>query len=284
MELHNAARLRLRFAIAHHRASRLQRFRQNGGTHRQGIAFSYVRPQSAGTGAITSKEALMRNTLLATVAAVALAAGTVAVSAQGMSPGASPPAAAPTNPSTTAPPEKMDKSSPGAQKGAPAGERSTTGQGRPEGGQGQMDRGGQAQQPRTGQEGQQPRQEMQREGQQPRQDMQREGQTPRAGQGQNQQQTGQGGATSGSVSFTTEQKTKIRQTVLQSSNAPRVTNVNFDIKVGTAVPRERVKLVEVPPPLIEIHPQWRGFLYFVVNDEIIIVDPKTYRIVAVIEV
>ena len=221
----------------------------------------------------------MRNTLLATVAAVALAAGTVAVSAQGMSPGASPPAAAPANPSTTAPPEKMDKVPPGAQKGAPAGERSTTGQGRPEGGQGQMDRGGQAQQPRTGQEGQQPRQEMQREGQQPRQDMQREGQTPRSGQGQ--PQTGQGGATSTSASLTTEQRTKIKETVLKTSSVNRVTNVNFNVSVGTVVPKS-VHLVAVPQEIIVIHPAWRGFLYFVVNDEIIIVEPGSLKIVAVI--
>jgi len=223
----------------------------------------------------------MRNTLLATVAAVAFAAGTVAVSAQGMSPGASPPAAAPSNPSTTAPAEKMDKGSPGAQKGAPAGERSTTGQGRPEGGQGQMDRGGQAQQPRTGQDGQQPRQEMQREGQQPRQDMQREGQTPRAGQGQTQQQTGQGGATSTSASLTTEQRTKIKETVLKTSSVNRVTNVNFNVSVGTVVPKS-VHRVAVPQEIIVIHPAWRGFLYFVVNDEIIIVEPGSLKIIAVI--
>jgi len=232
----------------------------------------------------------MRNTLLATVAAAALVAGTVAVSAQGMSPsgspGGGPPSTAP--PPSAAPAEKMDKGSPGAQKGAPAGERSTTGQG--QGGQGQMDRGGPAQQPRTGQEGQPPRQDTQREGQQPRQDTQREGQQPRQDtqrEGQQQPRAGQGQQQTGgstSVSLTTEQKTKIRQTVLQSSNAPRVTNVNFDLKVGTAVPRERVKLVTVPGPIVEIHPQWRGFLYFIVNDEIIIVDPKTYEIVAVIEV
>jgi hypothetical protein len=39
----------------------------------------------------------------------------------------------------------------------------------------------------------------------------------------------------------------------------------------------------VPTVLINIHPQWRGFFYFVVGDEIIIVD-RNHRIVAVVAV
>jgi hypothetical protein len=33
----------------------------------------------------------------------------------------------------------------------------------------------------------------------------------------------------------------------------------------------------------ELRPEWRGFLYFVYDDEIVIVDSRTYRIVAVID-
>jgi len=84
------------------------------------------------------------------------------------------------------------------------------------------------------------------------------------------------------VTFTTEQRTKIRETVLRGGNAPRVTNINFSINVGTAVPRT-VRVVAVPEVIVEIHPAWRGFLYFVYEDEIVIVDPSTYSIVAVIE-
>ncbi len=86
----------------------------------------------------------------------------------------------------------------------------------------------------------------------------------------------------GSVTLTTEQKTKVRSTVLTSS-APRVTNINFSINVGTVVPRT-VKIVAVPTTLVEIHPAWRGYMYFVYNDEIIIVEPGTMRIVEVLVV
>jgi hypothetical protein len=68
-----------------------------------------------------------------------------------------------------------------------------------------------------------------------------------------------------------------------TSWAPRVTNVNFDIKVGIVVPRT-VRVAPLPPTLITIEPEWRGYMYFVYNDEIIVVNPRTLEIVAVLEV
>jgi Protein of unknown function (DUF1236) len=71
--------------------------------------------------------------------------------------------------------------------------------------------------------------------------------------------------------------------VLRGGNAPRVTNINFSINVGIAVPRT-VRVIAVPEVIVDIYPDWRGFLYFVYEDEIVIVDPNTYRIVAVLDV
>jgi uncharacterized protein DUF1236 len=70
--------------------------------------------------------------------------------------------------------------------------------------------------------------------------------------------------------------------VLTGSNVPRVNNANFALSVGTAVP-SNVRVVAVPAPLIKIHPEWRGHMYFVVGDEIIIVD-HNHRIIAIINV
>ena len=83
------------------------------------------------------------------------------------------------------------------------------------------------------------------------------------------------------MTLNAEQRTKIRHTVLVSS-APRVSNVNFALSVGTAVPNS-VRVVTVPDVIVEIHPQWRGYMYFVVGDQIIIVD-RNHRIVAVLTV
>jgi hypothetical protein len=87
-------------------------------------------------------------------------------------------------------------------------------------------------------------------------------------------------AAAASPTLTMEQKAKIRTTVL-TANAPRVTNVNFSVNVGTVVPRT-VRVVAVPATLVEIHPAWRGYMYFVHGDDIIIVEPGSLRIVAVI--
>ena len=88
-------------------------------------------------------------------------------------------------------------------------------------------------------------------------------------------------ATHGSASLTSEQRTKIRQTIVRQGNAPRVANVNFSVSVGTTVPRS-VRLVAVPAPIVEIQPDWRGYEYFMVGDQVVIVDPDTMQIVAII--
>jgi hypothetical protein len=73
--------------------------------------------------------------------------------------------------------------------------------------------------------------------------------------------------------------------VIQSSSAPKIerSKVNFNISVGTVVPRT-INLVAVPPTLVEIHPAWRGYRYFIVDEEIIIVEPSSFKIVAVVSV
>jgi peptidoglycan hydrolase-like protein with peptidoglycan-binding domain len=84
------------------------------------------------------------------------------------------------------------------------------------------------------------------------------------------------------VNLTQQQRTTIQQTVLAGRNVPRVDNVNFALGVGTVVPT-RVRIVDVPPALIEINPAWRGHQYFVVRDEIVIVD-RSRKIVSVVPV
>jgi hypothetical protein len=148
-------------------------------------------------------------------------------------------------------------------------------------GQNQRDQG----QPRT--QGQTQREQSQPQGQ-TRTPGQNQGQTQpqqiqpgRNQPGQAQGQSQSGGGTS--VTLTTEQRTKVRQTVLEGRSAPRVDKVDFSLNVGTVVPR-RVHVVEVPETIVEIHPEWRRYLYFVYNDEIIIVEPRTLKIVAVLDV
>jgi hypothetical protein len=86
----------------------------------------------------------------------------------------------------------------------------------------------------------------------------------------------------GSVQLSEDQRSQIK-TVIGRGSSARLSrsNVNFDISVGTRVPRS-VHFVTLPSEIVSIVPQYRGFEYFLVEDEIVIVDPHTLEIVAVI--
>src|SRR6266568_4175512 len=94
------------------------------------------------------------------------------------------------------------------------------------------------------------------------------------------------GTTSGSTSSTTstsvqlsqEQRTKVHSIVVKESSA-RVDSVDFSVSVGTVVPRH-IRLVTLPTEVVEIVPQFRGFKFIIVRDEILIIDPNTFKIVA----
>jgi hypothetical protein len=86
------------------------------------------------------------------------------------------------------------------------------------------------------------------------------------------------------VQINEQQRTKISQTIKQQNvNLRRVSrsDVSFTINVGAVVPRS-VNLVVLPAPLIAIVPQFRGYLYIVVDNQLLIIHPQTYEIVAVL--
>jgi hypothetical protein len=53
------------------------------------------------------------------------------------------------------------------------------------------------------------------------------------------------------------------------------------LSVGTVVPRD-VRFQPLPPDVVEVVPQYRGYNFFVVRDDIVIVDPSSYTIVDVL--
>ncbi|PJG52784.1 hypothetical protein CVM73_24445 [Bradyrhizobium forestalis] len=92
--------------------------------------------------------------------------------------------------------------------------------------------------------------------------------------------TGQAGA---AAKLSTEQRTQITSVIREEKVAP-VTNVNFSISVGTRVPREGITLHALPSRVVTIYPEWRTYKYILVREEIVIIDPDTYEIVAVLNV
>jgi len=77
-----------------------------------------------------------------------------------------------------------------------------------------------------------------------------------------------------------EHRTKIRETILSEKVAP-LTDVHFSVTIGESVPRT-VHLNRLPPRIVEYAPQYRDYDYILVGDEILIIDPRTLMIVAVI--
>jgi hypothetical protein len=70
--------------------------------------------------------------------------------------------------------------------------------------------------------------------------------------------------------------------VIRNQHVESVKNVNFSISVGTRVPREGVHFYPVPTEVVTIYPEWRGYEFIEVNGQIIIIEPSSYEIVAVL--
>jgi hypothetical protein len=82
------------------------------------------------------------------------------------------------------------------------------------------------------------------------------------------------------AALSVEQHAKVWNT-LHSGKADRLTSVPFSISVGEVVPGT-VRLYDLPDSIVEYAPQYRDYEYILVGDDILIVDPRTMRIVAVI--
>jgi hypothetical protein len=82
------------------------------------------------------------------------------------------------------------------------------------------------------------------------------------------------------AALSTEHHAQFRETIRSEKVAP-LNDVHFSVTIGEAVPRT-VHLNRLPTRVLEYAPQYRGYEYFLVGDDILIVDPRTLRIVAVI--
>ena len=91
--------------------------------------------------------------------------------------------------------------------------------------------------------------------------------------------TGQGAA-AGSARLSTEQRTKITSIIKQRK--VESTKLSVSVSVGTRVPAS-VHLYPLPVEVIEVYPTWRGFEYILVGDQIVVINPRTHEIVAVLE-
>jgi hypothetical protein len=91
--------------------------------------------------------------------------------------------------------------------------------------------------------------------------------------------TGQGAA-AGSANLSTEQRTKINTIIRQNKVEPA--HLNVSVRVGTRVP-ESVRFYPLPAEVFVVYPEWRGYSYILVGDQILVINPRTHEIVAILE-
>ena len=88
----------------------------------------------------------------------------------------------------------------------------------------------------------------------------------------------------GEVSLSSEQREQVSArfaTRIDSMNVRSVSRSSLSVSVGATVPSS-IRLYAVPSDVVAIYPRFRGHQFVVVEDEIVIIEPRTRRIVTTI--
>jgi hypothetical protein len=83
----------------------------------------------------------------------------------------------------------------------------------------------------------------------------------------------------GDLHISQEKATRISETL---RNRGHRENVDVAVRVGAPLP-ESARPMPLPPDIVEVAPDYRGYDYIVVNDEIIFVQPTTHVVVGMID-
>jgi len=83
------------------------------------------------------------------------------------------------------------------------------------------------------------------------------------------------------VQLSSDKRDRVQSSLRSDLKLKRETKVDIDIRVGVHAPRSWA-FEPMPTAVIEIVPEYRGYLVAYVEDEYVICDPNTYEIVAVL--
>jgi hypothetical protein len=83
------------------------------------------------------------------------------------------------------------------------------------------------------------------------------------------------------VKLNERQQAEVRS-ALRSEPVEKLDRVDFSLSTGTAVP-SYARIRPLPERIVEIVPQYRGYDFVMVRDEIVIIEPRTRRIVTVLQ-
>ncbi|MDE5447161.1 DUF1236 domain-containing protein [Bradyrhizobium sp. CSA207] len=78
---------------------------------------------------------------------------------------------------------------------------------------------------------------------------------------------------------TSERQVRISETLSRERLAQPERNLNISIRAGETIP-PRVRLYRLPPEIVSIEPEYRDYEYFATDDDVVIVEPRTHRIVS----
>jgi hypothetical protein len=96
----------------------------------------------------------------------------------------------------------------------------------------------------------------------------------------------QGGSSSSTVStgqtqISGDKQVRISETLTRTQLAPPERNLNVSISVGVELPRG-VRTHRLPPDIVSIEPEYRDYEYVSTDDQIVIIEPRSHRIVSTI--
>jgi len=77
-----------------------------------------------------------------------------------------------------------------------------------------------------------------------------------------------------------EQRARLREILAARRDIPRVSNLS-DVRINAVIPRS-VRLAAIPDEVVRIYPRFRRHQAFIYRNEMVVVDPLTSRIVAVL--
>jgi hypothetical protein len=79
-----------------------------------------------------------------------------------------------------------------------------------------------------------------------------------------------------------EKRTEITTAIKSEKFEDVGANINVNVSVGTRLPAT-VRFHPLPPRIVEIYPEWRGYQVVLIKGRYVIVRPETHEIVYIIE-
>lgn len=76
------------------------------------------------------------------------------------------------------------------------------------------------------------------------------------------------------------QRQQIKDAIARQTDAPKIAKAPFEMMIGTAVPRQ-VPLKDIRPEVTQVMNGFNGDQYVLVQDEMVIVDHDSRRVVAI---